>query len=69
MSLNVVPTSTQGIENAATDFHLRLSDIVRAIGRYDGTAETSPELFMQVMRRSGQAMRIIRRSRVIRADG
>ena len=40
LSLNAVPTPTQGIENAAADFHLRLSDIVRAIGRYDGTVET-----------------------------
>ena len=39
LGLNVVPTPTQGIENAAADFHLRLSEIIREIGRYDGTAE------------------------------
>ena len=37
--LNTVPTPTQSIENAATDFQRHLSDVVREIGRYDGTAE------------------------------
>lgn len=38
-NLSAVPTPTQSIETAAEDFQRRLSDVVREIGRYDGTAE------------------------------
>lgn len=37
--LNNVPTPTQGIENTSIEFRLRLSSIVREIGRYDSTPE------------------------------
>ena len=43
-NLNAVPRPTQSIENAAADFHRRLSDIVREIGRYDGTAEATTKI-------------------------
>ena len=43
-NLNAVPTPTQSIENAAADFQRRLADIVREIGRYDGTAEASTRI-------------------------
>lgn len=38
-NLNTVPTPTRKIKNAAEDFQRSLSDVVREIGRYDGTAE------------------------------
>ena len=40
LSLNALPTVNYNIKTAAADFHLRLSETVREIDRYDGTAET-----------------------------
>jgi hypothetical protein len=37
--LNTIPTPTQNIENAATNFRVSLSNIIREIGRYDNTPE------------------------------
>lgn len=38
-ALNSVPTPTREIENSAAEFKSRLSNIVREIGRYDGTSD------------------------------
>lgn len=38
-NLNAVPTPTRDIENASTEFRMRLLGVVREIGGYDGTAD------------------------------
>lgn len=43
-NLNAVPTPTRSIKNAADDFQHNLSSVVREIGRYDGTAESSTRI-------------------------
>lgn len=43
-SLNSVPTPTRSIENAAANFQRKLSNIVREIGSYDGTAEATTRI-------------------------
>lgn len=44
-ALNSVPTPTDAISDAAAKFRMQLYDIVREIGRYDG----SPEAFTKIV--------------------
>ena len=49
--LNSVPTPTSQIERSAADFRIKLNDIVREVGRYDGT----PEAATKILRVSNKA--------------
>ena len=52
LNLDALPMLSYDVKTAAADFRLRLSDIVREIDRYDGTAEA----FTRVVHASDKAV-------------